>query len=387
MSSVMCRSYSHIPLTIKKEDFIFTSPHKSLLAKGIFANLTLPAEQGHRHNSEFQRQIDQLLIQATRAGIKNPIIAGVIPFDKRHASALYIPQSYQWFDRHTLALPNTPVNVIGQLHQYLDHNDFCSMVKKALCALHGDTLDKVVLSRLLNIESIKPLNALSIWCQLHKQNPSSYNFYLPLSDCTLVGASPELLLRKQGDKLWSCPLAGTAKRGENSASDNLAKETLLTSSKDRYEHELVTKAIHHQLSAHCQDLTIPVPSLISTPKLWHLATEIEGLVKDKNESAISLACLLHPTPALCGTPSMIARDLITQLEPFDRQWFGGIIGWSDAEGNGEWVVVIRCGKVSTYRIELFAGAGIVPDSQPENEWCETSNKLGTMLSALNYQPC
>jgi isochorismate synthase len=124
------------------------------------------------------------------------------------------------------------------------------------------------------------------------------------------------------------------------------------------------------------------PELLSTATLWHLSTPINGEVQDAQENALSLACLLHPTPALCGTPTLVARDLIEQLEPFDRGLFGGIVGWCDDRGNGEWVVTIRCGTVSDDRVRLFAGAGIVPDSSPESEWRETGVKLNTMLRAF-----
>lgn len=124
------------------------------------------------------------------------------------------------------------------------------------------------------------------------------------------------------------------------------------------------------------------PELLSTPTLWHLSTPIKGEARDARENALSLACLLHPTPALCGSPTNIARDLIEQLEPFDRGLFGGIVGWSDDRGNGEWVVTIRCGTVVEDQVRLFAGAGIVPDSSPESEWHETGVKLNTMLRAF-----
>lgn len=384
MSTLAHLPCSHTPLVLQDDNFIFTSPTKSLLTKGTFAFLSQPAEYGHHHNSEFQQQIQQLFLNAYQAGIQQPIIVGAIPFDKQQPSALTIPETYQWLDRDSATFPLNPISVTGYVYHYLDKHTFCSMVEKALNAIQTHKIDKVVLSRLMMIESEKPLNALNIWYQLHHQNPLSYNFYLPLDKGALIGASPELLLRKQDNYIQSCPLAGSAKREDTVSLDNLAKEALLHSSKDRYEHDLVTQAIRSRLTPRCQHLTIPPPTLISTPALWHLATKIEGIVVNENENALSLACLLHPTPALCGTPYKRARDLIAQLEPFERHWFGGIVGWSDAQGNGEWVVAIRCGKINPHQIELFAGAGIVPDSQPEKEWQETTNKLSTMLSALNY---
>jgi isochorismate synthase len=220
------------------------------------------------------------------------------------------------------------------------------------------------------------------------QNPNSYHFHLPLPQGgALIGASPELMLRKQGRDFSSCPLAGSARRDHHDAQqDRLAGESLMGSDKDRHEHKLVTDAMRDTLQARSRLLSVPtIPSLITTATLWHLATQIDGEVQDEHENALSLACLLHPTPALSGFPHQRAQQLIQQLEPFDRQLFGGIVGWCDSEGNGEWVVTIRCGTVHGTRVRLFAGAGIVADSQPESEWRETGVKLDTMLRAFGLQ--
>jgi isochorismate synthase len=115
--------------------------------------------------------------------------------------------------------------------------------------------------------------------------------------------------------------------------------------------------------------------------LWHLATPIEGTAQ-KGETALTLACLLHPTPALSGFPHQVAKKWIAELEPFERELFGGIVGWCDADGNGEWVVTIRCARIHENRVRLFAGAGIVPASSPAGEWRETGVKLTTMLNVF-----
>ena len=158
------------------------------------------------------------------------------------------------------------------------------------------------------------------------------------------------------------------------------------SAKDRHEHKLVTDAMRATLQPRSRLLSVPeTPSLLTTATLWHLATQIQGDVLDDRENALSLACLLHPTPALSGFPHQRAQALIQRLEPFERQLFGGIVGWCDDQGNGEWVVTIRCGTVNGPRVRLFAGAGIVADSQPESEWRETGVKLDTMLRAFGLQ--
>nr|MBA2816011.1 Enterochelin synthase E [Candidatus Pantoea persica] len=205
-----------------------------------------------------------------------------------------------------------------------------------------------------------------------------------LSSHRLGAASP--LLRKQGRDFSSCPLAGSARRDVDPQRDREAGDPLMRSTKDRHEHKLVTDAMRDVLQPRSRLLSVPAaPSLLTTATLWHLATQIDGEARDERENALSLACLLHPTPALSGFPHQRAQQLIQTLEPFERQLFGGIVGWCDDQGNGKWVVTIRCGTVHGARVRLFAGAGIVADLQPESEWRETGVKLDTMLRAFGMQ--
>jgi isochorismate synthase len=260
------------------------------------------------------------------------------------------------------------------------------MVSAGVDATRNGELNKIVLSRLLDIDTEQPLDSIRLLRQLNQQNPWSYNFHVPLEQGALLGASPELLLHKQGNQIVSQPLAGSARRSDDPVEDQRLRRTLLASAKDRHEHRLVTDDIRRVLASRCRTLNIPdTPELLSTPVLWHLATRVQGEVLNAQENALSIACLLHPTPALCGVPFEAARDRIAQLEPFNRGLFGGIVGWCDDEGNGQWVVTIRCGEVRQNRVRLFAGAGIVPDSQPVSEWHETGVKLSTMLRAFGLR--
>lgn len=376
----------HADNALTGDDIIFLSPHKSLIAKGRAATLTLAATDAHHVDSLFQQQIRQLFREASASGITHPVVVGAIPFDKNRPSFLTLPTSVEWIDRTTLPPTLSPGAVTGDIQPHPGKAAFCAMVDDALCRLNDRMLDKVVLARLLKIDAARPINALQLWQAINQQNPAGYNFHLPLEESTLIGASPELLLRKQGNQITSCPLAGSARRGQDSATDQQARAGLLASTKDAHEHRIVADAMRRRLHAHCDHLEIPAPSLMSTPTLWHLATQVQATVNNPAENALSLACRLHPTPALCGTPWPQASQLIRRLEPFERGWFGGIVGWCDSQGNGEWVVTIRCGEVRHQQITLFAGAGIVPGSQPESEWHETGVKLSTMLHALGIAP-
>ncbi len=240
-----------------------------------------------------------------------------------------------------------------------------------------------MLSRLIDIATDKQIDSSALMERLIAQNPASFNFHVPLEDGgVLLGASPELLLRKEGAHFSSLPLAGSARRQPDDVLDREAGTKLLASEKDRHEHDLVTQAMKTILEPRSHHLSMPAsPQLITTPTLWHLATPVEGDARE-NENALTLACLLHPTPALSGFPHQAAKELIAELEPFDRELFGGIVGWCDSEGNGEWVVTIRCARLHQNTVRLFAGAGIVPASSPVGEWRETGVKLSTMLNVF-----
>ena len=391
VETVTFENASRVDFSALCRGFLFTSPWRSLMTRGCYTTLNQPVTDGDVLNGDFQRQLHHHFSAAKRAGITSPVLVGAIPFDVSQPAALFIPESWQSFRRNDLlaALPQTRADlpVVRRRAAVPEHDAFTQMVAQAVAATQRGELDKVVLSRLMDIVTEEPVDTAALMQRIMLQNPNSYHFHLPLSQGgALLGASPELLLRKQGREFSSCPLAGSARREAEPDRDRAAGESLMNSAKDRHEHQLVTDAMRQVLQSRSRQLTVPAqPSLITTATLWHLATQIDGEALDDDENALSLACLLHPTPALSGFPHQRAQRLIQQLEPFDRQLFGGIVGWCDAEGNGEWVVTIRCGTVQGTRVRLFAGAGIVADSQPESEWRETGVKLDTMLRAFGLQ--
>lgn len=315
-------------------------------------------------------------------------MVGAIPFDPRQPSSLYIPESWQSFSRlekQTSARRFTRSQSLNVVERQAipEQTTFEQMVARAAELTATPQVDKVVLSRLIDITTDAAIDSGVLLERLIAQNPVSYNFHVPLADGgVLLGASPELLLRKDGERFSSIPLAGSARRQPDEVLDREAGNRLLASEKDRHEHELVTQAMKEVLRERSSELHVPSsPQLITTPTLWHLATPFEGKANSQ-ENALTLACLLHPTPALSGFPHQAATQVIAELEPFDRELFGGIVGWCDSEGNGEWVVTIRCAKLRENQVRLFAGAGIVPASSPLGEWRETGVKLSTMLNVF-----
>jgi isochorismate synthase len=366
--------------------FFFTSPFRSLTTTGCFSRIRLPAADGADLNGEFQRSVRQAFAEARQAGIKKPLLCGAIPFDTRQPSALFIPQQSRWFDRAAFmagvrpAADGPELTGVTELPQ---QQPFMNMVSDAVDAMKAGELDKVVLSRLLEIETRQPVDRHALMARVIAQNPHGFHFHVPLEQGALLGASPELLLRQDNGRFYSNPLAGSARREADPQRDREVGERLMASAKDRHEHRIVTESMRDVLAGRCRYLNVPhTPELLTTTTLWHLSTPIDGEAASPDENALSLACLLHPTPALCGMPTAEAHALIGKLEPFDRGLFGGIVGWCDDEGNGEWVVTIRCGTVDGNRVRLFAGAGIVEDSSPESEWHETGTKLSTILRAF-----
>lgn len=367
----------------KYRSFSFTSGDRELITQGILQRLDTPAAGAFAPLSALQKQLQQAFAQARQKGQKNPLVVGAIPFDTSENSALYIPEHAEWLDRAS----STSDTLEGAQPQLLSQrnipeaNDFQRAVKHAVVNFQHSAVRKAVLSVQRELEFAQDVDLRLMQNTLRAQNPQGYHFRVPLADgATLIGVSPELLIRKRGAHFISNPLAGSAKRMADPAADQLSAQHLSNSAKDHYEHSFVTADIAAQLTELCEQLDVPAqPSLMSTAALWHLSSKIEGRLLDAQTNALQLACRLHPTPAVCGYPTELARRLIRFVEPFERGLFSGMVGWCDSEGNGEWVVTIRCGLVKGNRVRLFAGAGIVEASDPQAEWAEVQTKLGTML--------
>lgn len=388
MDTSLAEEVQQTMATLAPDRFFFMSPYRSFTTSGCFARFNEPAVNGDSPDSPFQQKLHNLFADAKAQGIANPIMVGAIPFDTRQPSALFIPDAWETFSRQEKQQASRyftghqSLNVTER-RAIPEQDTFESMVARAAALTATPEVDKVVLSRLIDITADAEIDSGALLERLVAQNPVSYNFHVPLEDGgVLLGASPELLLRKEGERFSSLPLAGSARRQPDDVLDREAGNRLLASEKDRHEHDLVTQAMKTVLRDRSSELHLPSsPQLITTPTLWHLGTPFEGKA-NAGENALTLACLLHPTPALSGFPHQAAIKLIAELEPFDRDLFGGIVGWCDADGNGEWVVTIRCAKLHKNQVRLFAGAGVVPASSPVGEWRETGVKLSTMLNVF-----
>ncbi len=224
-------------------------------------------------------------------------------------------------------------------------------------------------------------------------NPVANTFAVDLSAAgaefaghSLVGATPEVLVSRRGRVVTCRPLAGTTKRSADADQDREAGESLLHSTKNLAEHAFVTSWIREVLQPMCSDLSVPAtPELTNTHEVWHLASPIRGTLRN-DTTALDLAIALHPTPALCGTPTDAALKVIRETEE-PRRFYGGAVGWCDEAGDGDWVVAIRCAEIGAdgFTAWASAGGGIVAESDPQDELDETSTKLRTLLTALGAE--
>lgn len=370
----------------KDPEFLFRSGTRCLRGQGVFSAITTPAAGAGRDGGALLAAVEQAFADARAAGIEEPVLMGAIPFDTTQPSCLYIPRKHRWIEGEPVSsvpAPEACAPVVVRQRSVPDEAGFKGAVTQAIANFRSSTIRKAVLSRMLEVELDQPVKVEEVLGRLASQNAHGYHFRVPLPEQgELIGVSPELLVRKRGSRVYSNPLAGSAKRRANPEEDQRTADALLDSEKDHYEHRLVIEDIRAVMAPECSSLTIPdQPSLLSTAAMWHLSTAIEGELRDPRRSSLQLACQLHPTPAVCGAPTDLARKLINLVEPFERGLFTGMVGWCDAAGNGEWVVTIRCGTVIDNCLRLFAGAGIVEASDPAAEWAETQAKLGTMLAA------
>jgi isochorismate synthase len=324
-----------------------------------------------------------------------PIALGTMPFVARRPGVAVIPRVIVGKDGRGNCWsttidgaavppfdPPTPGRASSfQVSPLTPVDDYLRAVATARDAVREGRLTKAVIARQVEVRSSDPIPVHSVLARLRQSFGSSYRYSFE----GFIGASPELLLSIDDGIVRSHPLAGTTPRTGDPVTDDELARKLLASIKDQVEHRVVIDVIHDMLLPHCSYLDWePEPSVVKVANVQHLGTLIEGHLRDRHPHIIDLVRELCPTPALGGHPRADALDLIDQVEGFDRDNYGGAIGWIDARGNGTWAVAIRCASLSTDRTTavLTAGGGIVADSEPMLELAETQAKFQAMLSAI-----
>lgn len=256
--------------------------------------------------------------------------------------------------------------------------DWQSSVAAAIDRIGAGELDKVVLARDIVATVDEDVDARFLLDRLAAAYPECWTFSVD----GLVGATPELLIRREGDAVLSRVLAGTVRRLDDEVADGRLTAALLASDKDQEEHDYAVRSVAAALARHCTDLDVPSrPHVLRLANVAHLATDVRGEIAD-GSAALTLAASLHPTAAVCGTPTERALALIAELEGMDRGRYSGPVGWIDSRGDGEFGIALRCAEVSGRQVRLFAGCGIVAGSRPEAELAESQAKFVAVRDAL-----
>jgi menaquinone-specific isochorismate synthase len=252
-------------------------------------------------------------------------------------------------------------------------------VETAVARMQRGELEKVVLARAVDVVAEATVDARIVAGRLARRFPSCFTYVCD----GLVGASPELLVRRTGRQAESLVLAGTVGRSADDDEDARLEQSLLASAKDRHEHRLAVESVMANLRGTAVEVEADEgPQLLRLANLSHLATHVQAWLPHDAPSALSLALRLHPTAAVGGTPAAAALELIRALEAAPRERYAGPVGWVDASGDGEFALALRCAQLDGARARLWAGAGIVAESDPDAEVAETTVKLEAALSAL-----
>jgi menaquinone-specific isochorismate synthase len=324
-----------------------------------------------------------------------PLAVGALPFSDSAPGELIIPAvvvgrdaaGAAWITEIDPARVPAPAGAAApgtngvsfSAKEHPDRGEWTANVRRVLGAIGAGHVRKVVLAREVVLEGDKPFDRRALLERLGRSHPTCFTY----AAGGFVGASPELLVRRRGDEVESCPMAGTVARGATPGEDDALVDALSHSAKDAEEHSLLVTAVVDALAPLCTDGPEAAHAeVVRLPTVSHLATRVRGRLTLPAPSALSLAGTLHPTPAVGGLPRPAALAAIATLEGFERGLYAGPVGWVDARGDGEWAVALRGAELDGSRARLVAGAGIVAGSDPDAEWAETEAKLQAMLSAV-----
>lgn len=291
-------------------------------------------------------------------------------------------------------LADAPVLPSGPARQSLavrrrtpDASGWHGSVARLAGAVGRGRLDKAVLSREITLQAASDIDITGVLRRLEASAPESTIFAFTRGPRTFLGATPERLVSLAGRELRTMAMAGSARRSADVAEDEALAQRLLASEKEREEHEVVVQMLREALAPVAEELEIPRrPGVERFRHVQHLVTLVSGRLRD-DADVLTLVERLHPTPAVGGTPRELALELIAEEEPHERGWYAGPLGWIGRGGDGEFVVALRSGVIEGAQATLFAGCGIVADSDPAREWDESSAKLQALGSALGpFEP-
>ncbi len=296
----------------------------------------------------------------------------------------YATQLLEAIDDTFLATPEE-VAYKMTLQDSLPASSWMKLIERTTRHIRNGEYEKVVFARSVQVmpdEEIGAFNISATLLRLRASYPNAYVFALQRGGRFFLGATPERLVKVQQGQLHTVALAGTARRGNTAQEDMHIGEELLLSTKNMQEHAIVVERIRESLADHCTEIdTSATPRLLRLKNVQHLETPIVATMRP-GHTMLDVMAQLHPTPAVGGFPREKALMLIRKTERLDRGWYAGPLGWIGADGDGEFVVALRSGLIERERATLFAGCGIVADSDPQSEYIETCLKLQAMLRGL-----
>jgi isochorismate synthase len=332
--------------------------------------------------------LPELLLAASPDGVR--LTASVVGADVGPEHARDLERRWEALADRACALEPSPTGIVARpvfapltiADEQPTHDAWNRLVGMFAGAVGRGRIDKVVLARRVDLRSPVELDVPNALRRLAAAAPESTTYAYRRGGRTFLGATPERLVRTEGRTFRTVAVAGTIRRGVDPGEDAALAAELLASDKNREEQAIVVDSIRDLLAPLAQTLEVaPEPSIMTLRFVHHLVTEISGTLPEAH-GLLSLAGLLHPTPAVGGEPRDVALALVEEHEGFERGWYAGPIGWLGADGDGELCVALRCGIVDHTRATLFAGCGIVADSDPDAEWEESRIKLRAVVSAL-----
>ncbi len=376
--------------------------------QGVALTIEIPPGDPAAGAAAVSRALGSITVEPDeQAGGRGPVALGALPFDPARPGALVVPEV--GFERDargdtwvTTVEPRGPVarwsrerveslvaeaTEAGRRRQGTRFEvrsprapeDWCADLEAARDQLRAGAARKVVLARELVIDADQPFDRRAVLEQLRRAYPAAMLF----ASGGFVGASPELLVERDGQRVRSHPMAGTAPRSGDPVVDAALAEALVASGKDQIEHRYTIDMVHETLLPWCSYLDEEAaPSVVAMANVQHLATSVEGQLSSPSASVVELMLALHPTPAVSGWPRRQALELMATYEGIDRGRYAGPVGWVDRGGNGAWTVGIRSAEIDGARARLFAGVGVVADSDPVAELAETRAKFEALLNAI-----
>ena len=373
---------------------------EGLVGFGVYKKFEVSGEDRFKEAHKWWQQIlAEFTIQNNVHGIgTGPILFTSFAFDPKDTSELIIPKiiigqrnGKSWItwigDQKQPDIRKIEISSqsgeITWANGTIEEEKWRNQVSKAIDAIKSGRLEKVVLARDLKANSTTKIDLNNLLQKLEIEYPSTWVFLVD----GLVGATPELLVRLNKSLITSRVLAGTIQKTGNEDRDLALAASLAKSSKDLEEHEYAVKSVADSLAPFCSSTNVPEsPFVLHLSNVMHLATDVTGVLNDSAKQAdiFTLIENLHPTAAVCGTPTNVAKKLISELETMNRSRYAGPVGWIDAQGDGEIAIALRCGELSdgNKSIRIFAGCGIVAGSDPITEYAESQAKLMPMRTAL-----